>query len=117
MDEPLTKTLGITEEEEKALLHALQERIEDDIYVKLHPRSDPSKYIQLPRFRVVNKIYQNADVVAGYRSALLDFNFRNKQLVKLESDLTWRTKTVESRKLQYDDYISQIKEFLKINDI
>ncbi|MBE0364312.1 hypothetical protein PULV_a2617 [Pseudoalteromonas ulvae UL12] len=116
VDEPLTTTLGISEAEERQLILSLARKIEGPILVKLHPRSCVSKFNGLSQFQVVDAIYQHARIIAGYNSALLDFNFSAKLMFKLQSSGEWleepRVKTNQN-----GDYVTQIKEHLNDYDL
>ncbi|MCF6455631.1 polysialyltransferase family glycosyltransferase [Pseudoalteromonas sp. MMG024] len=117
VDEPLTKTLGISEQQEITLLVELQQLIGDTIYVKLHPRSNIDKFNHLNLFKVVDCIYQNASTVAGYRSGLLDYRFKNHTWLTLQKDLSWQKKLKKHTPHSQKDYATQVKEYLLKHDL
>ncbi|AIY66938.1 polysialyltransferase family glycosyltransferase [Pseudoalteromonas piratica] len=117
VDEPLTHTLGITEQQEITLLIELQQLIGDTIYVKLHPRSNTDKFKHLNLFKVVDCIYQNASTVAGYRSGLLDYQFNNETSLTLQKDLSWQKQLKKHTSFTEQDYATQVKEYLLKHDL
>ncbi|WP_372766130.1 polysialyltransferase family glycosyltransferase [Pseudoalteromonas sp.] len=117
VDEPLTQTLGISEQQEITLLIELQQLIGDTIYVKLHPRSNTDKFKHLNLFKVVDCIYQNASSVAGYRSGLLDYQFNNDTSLTLQKDLSWQKQLKKRASLTKQDYATQVKEYLLKHDL
>lgn len=117
VDEPLTQTLGISEQQEITLLIELERVIADTIYVKLHPRSDPDKFKHLNLFKVVDCIYKNASTVAGYRSGLLDYQFNNQTQLTLQTDLSWRKENQKKSTHSEKDYATQIREYFFKHDL
>lgn len=88
IDEPFPSTLGITESDEKnLLLDILNATSPHLVYVKVHPRSDPSKYKCSKRFIISSYLYDNADVVVGYRSGLLKFPFKSNKRLLINKNL------------------------------
>jgi hypothetical protein len=113
IDEPLDKTLGISAERERVLMRKLISHLGADvsIYVKLHPRSDRSKYADFNQFIVVDEVYKECKCLCGYNSGLLDLNFNNEVFVTLDKDLDWVNKPhIKSYKaLSYlDDVLEDI---------
>ncbi len=114
VDEPLTTTLGISYQQEiKILKDLIHEANTKNIFVKLHPRSDKSKFNTLTEFTLTEQVYKNCKILAGYNSALMDYNFNNIHLIKLQKDSTWKVsepnvKTLQNQSNYEADVLSNI---------
>jgi hypothetical protein len=114
IDEPLDKTLGLSVERERVLMKKLISHLGANvmIYVKLHPRSDKSKYSDFNQFVTVDEVYKNCKFLCGYSSGLLDFDFNNEVFVKLNECLNWvnECSTKSCKSLSYlNDVLDDIK--------
>lgn len=114
VDEPLTTTLGITSKEEKDILKKLNVINENQkIHVKLHPRSNPNKFEDLDNFILVDEIYKNCNILAGYKSGLLDFAFNYDKFYRLESS-NWKEETlIKKIKIEDPTYIQDVLQGIK----
>jgi len=118
IDEPLADTLGISREAEIKIIEELIKKIGLNVtlYVKLHPRSNGSKFDELKEVVIVDEVYQNCQILCGYNSGLLDFDFNNKMLYRLSNKLIWVLKENSSTEKNIT-YISDVKLGVNNNDL
>lgn len=115
IDEPFTETLGISDAQEKKLLEDLLELTGGKkIYVKIHPRSRFGKYQYAENFITSSSIHPNAEVIIGYKSGLLQFPFKAKNMILLGEDLTWKIThiTPDQESSKTESYIESVQEIL-----
>lgn len=87
IDEPFTQTLGISDQQERALLEMILTHAGDAaIKVKPHPRSQPGKYAFSPRFEVCDTLHSHPSAVIGYRSGLLAYPFATPRQLTIDFD-------------------------------
>lgn len=113
IDEPLTKSLGITKKEENKLIENLISNYDiNKLYVKLHPRSKKDKFTTFKRIAITENIYKNCQNLVGYQSNLLRYNFKSKNFIMLNRDLKSWSKVAY---LTYGEgsYVDDVKKHLK----
>lgn len=112
IDEPLTTTLGISSKEEEKLLLDLQDLVTNKtIYIKLHPRSYHGKFKNFTNVIIVNEIYENCTFLVGYKSGLLDYNFKFEHEIKL-IDYQWKqvfNNKINSKSSYIDDVMKELQ--------
>jgi hypothetical protein len=100
IDEPLTKTLGITSSKEKIIISNLIIKFNiDKLYVKLHPRSSKEKFAGLTNIVLTDSIFSNSKNLIGYKSNLLRHPFKSERFIELSSsELSWNKKEYKASK-------------------
>lgn len=121
IDEPFTKTLGISVKNERVLLQKILEISEDaPIMVKLHPRSQPEKYAFSKQFILSECIYSNPGALIGYKSGLLNYNFCTKKyLCILYEDGKFKIQTVIKKQKNKNriTYLDVVKKEIKSKNL
>jgi hypothetical protein len=114
IDEPFTKTLGISVKSERILLQKILEISGDEpIMVKIHPRSQSEKYAFSKKFILSECIYSNPGAVIGYKSGLLNYNFCTKKYLCIHYEnekfkiQTSMKKQKNKNKLTYLDVVNE----------
>ena len=117
IDEPLTKTLGISSsKEEKIISDLIIEYNIDKLFVKLHPRSLKEKFVGLPNIVLTDSIFSNSKTLIGYESNLLRHPFKSKRFIKLSREgLSWHTK--EYNASEATNYSNDVKNKMKKHEI
>ena len=83
VDEPLTRTLGISLSREKKLISDLITEFHiNKLFVKLHPRSSKEKFAGLPNIVLTDSIYSNSKTLIGYKSNLLRHPFKSEKFIE-----------------------------------
>ena len=111
IDEPLTKTLGISVNEEINLIKNLIRKYDiKKLYVKIHPRSNKDKYLSFKNIFPVDCVFINSTNIVGYKSNLLRYNYNSKFLIYLDNTLMkWKKK--KFTKKYKTGYISDVIKF------
>lgn len=113
IDEPLTKTLGISIKEERNLIKNLINKYNiKKLYVKIHPRSNKDKYLSFINILPVDCVYTNSTNIIGYKSNLLRYNYNSRYLIYLNYNMMKWEKKKFSKKHNVG-YISDVKKLLK----
>ncbi|MDB4638252.1 hypothetical protein OAE64_00020 [bacterium] len=109
IDEPLTKTLGITPTKEKEIISNLMNEFSvGKLYVKLHPRSSKDKFAGLPNVVLTDSIFSNSKNLIGYKSNLLRHPFKAERFIELSSpELSWNKKEYKASK--NTSYLNDVK--------
>lgn len=112
VDEPLTKTLGLTNKSELQLICNLINQFKiKKLYVKLHPRSNKFKFSKIKQVYITESIYQNSKHIIGFKSNLLKFNFNSKYFIGLDKkDLSWKLNKRKS--FEVGTYIEDVKNIM-----
>ena len=112
IDEPLTKTLGISSSKEKIIISNLINKFNIyKLYVKLHPRSSKEKFAGLTNIVLTDSIFSNSKNLIGYKSNLLRHPFRPERFIELSSsDLSWNTKEYNASKKT--SYLNDVKKII-----
>ena len=111
VDEPLEKTLGWSIKRQRdALSTFISQHNIDSLEVRLHPRSNPEKFLHLPGVSVVNDIPNAIDNLLGYKSNLLFGDFNTQNFYRLNSsNATFELELFTPRN---GDYVSEVKSLL-----
>ena len=113
IDEPLTKTLGISYKKEVYLIKNLitQYNIKK-MYVKIHPRSNKDKYRFFKNIFPTDQVFINSNYIIGYKSNLLRYNYNSKFLIYLDNiSMKWKKKKFE-KKFKVG-YIADVRKLIK----
>lgn len=110
IDEPLTKTLGISLKKEKIIISDLIIKFNiDRLYVKLHPRSSKEKFAGLPNIVLTDSIFSNSKNLIGYKSNLLRHPFKSEKFIELSSsELSWNIRQYKASKKT--SYLNDVKK-------
>lgn len=112
VDEPLDQTLGIQVWEEQNILISLFDLLPiDEVYVKLHPRSNPRKFDFCDKFKVVDSIYKNCSYLIGFNSGLLNYSFIRDFDCRLENQ-KWVVRPSQIQKSIDLDYVFEARKFI-----
>lgn len=98
IDEPLTKTLGISPEEEIELIKRLIQKYKiTKLFVKLHPRSIATKYEEVPEISITMSVFIKARNICGYKSGLLSAPYQSdsKILYDAKADC-WKNLSIDT---------------------
>ena len=113
VDEPLSKTLGISKLKEQYLIKELINKYKiKKLYVKIHPRSKHKKFKTFKNVFVVDHIFSKTTNLIGYKSNLLRYNYDSKFLIALNSDTLKWEKKIFYNKFKVG-YITDVKKYLK----
>jgi hypothetical protein len=117
VDEPLTRTLGISLSREKKLISDLITEFHiNKLFVKLHPRSSKEKFAGLPNIVLTDSIYSNSKTLIGYKSNLLRHPFKSEKFIELSrAKLSWHIKDYNFSKS--GSYSNDVKNNIKKHEI
>ena len=113
IDEPLTKTLGITSDQEESILKELINDFQiNKLFIKPHPRSKTTKFEKLKNVVLTKSIYINTKNIIGYQSNLLKYSFKSKNIIKLDrTSMKW--KKSKHIRISQGTYSKDVKKHLK----
>ena len=113
IDEPLTKTLGITlNEEERILMKLISDFQINKLFVKLHPRSNPNKFDKFKNIIITTSIFTNTKNIIGYQSNLLRYRFKSKNFIKLDR-ISQKWVKSKYKISEFGNYSNDVKNHLK----
>lgn len=110
VDEPLSKTLGITPEEEVELIKGLIKKYKiTELFVKLHPRSSASKYDDIPEIIITETVLIKAKNVCGYKSGLLAAPYQSDSRILYDVNTDCWVETSVDRNVEGKHYVKVVK--------
>ncbi len=111
IDEPLTKTLGISAKAEIDIIKRLINKYKiTKLFVKLHPRSSVMKYQEIKELFITDSVYIKARNICGYKSGLLSAPYQSDSQIIYHPDInSWNEIKVE-RNVGGKHYETVVKE-------